>query len=109
MEKEIRKITEKIVQFLVQGKFEEISNNYIGRLSREQIEESINDYPGTITDPSKNAYKELDIVKVDNEEYYMVDFDLWFDDEESDLTLSLGIDFEVKKLPKVEILNIRVQ
>lgn len=66
-----------------------------GRLSEEEIKDVIDGYPGMISLPPENAYSDMVVFDVNNAypNSRMGEFDLWFDSEESDLTLS----FEVRK------------
>lgn len=64
-----------------------------GALSKDEIEGAINDYPGAIAPPPAEAYDNI----VEYDIYDMcsgarkVEFDLWYDGEESDLTLLVDI------------------
>lgn len=58
-----------------------------GEMPEEVIEEIINDYGGTLTYPTEDAFVKTDICKIDNVDKYSVIFDLWIDNKRSDLSL----------------------
>ncbi|MPY26900.1 hypothetical protein [Shewanella sp. YLB-07] len=90
----IKLLLENLVMLLVNSKFAEIvARNENGRLSQAEIEEVLNDYPGSITLPPDTAYDTACVYDVYDEhtEARKVEFDLWYGDEVSDLTLSADI------------------
>ena len=63
------------------------------RLSASEIEGAIKDYPGAITIPPESAYDSAYVYDVydNNTQAQKIEFDLWYDDEASDLTLSVDV------------------
>ncbi len=83
-----------LVLLLASLKFEQIvKRNENGRLTLSELEKAINEYPGKITIPPDSAYGNTYVYDVYNRksEARKIEFDLWYDDEESDLTLSADI------------------
>lgn len=90
----IKLLIKNLVELLVNSKFAEIvTRNENGRLSEDEIKVAINDYPGSITLPPDSAYDTVCVYDVYDEstEARKVEFDLWYDEEISDLTLSADI------------------
>ncbi|MFD4704136.1 hypothetical protein ACFWM3_04625 [Gottfriedia sp. NPDC058432] len=72
---------------LVNKDFVKISSKLIKELAIEDIKEELN-YWGTLTIPPDLAYKNINYIEYNYGEGYAMEFDLWIDNEESDLTLS---------------------
>lgn len=95
IKKEISKIVNQLIFDLVSGDYEKLINDgRIGRLNKDEIFEAINSYPGKITMPPLKAFDDFDIYEVKNasKEKWTLDFDLWYDNERSDLTLGATIE-----------------
>ena len=93
MEKsKISKILKLIVNNLTSGKYASlVENDKYKRLTINEIETAIKEYPGIISFPPLEAFDNfLDLGEIDDI-YNNIDFNLWFNDEESDLTISLTI------------------
>jgi len=56
------------------------------RIPASEMAEALDQYPGTFTYPPPDAFEGPDVYEVSANEV-RVDFDLWVDGEESDLTL----------------------
>lgn len=80
----------------------------IGRFRREEIEEIINEYGGSLTIPPESAYESLYVGQIRDTNEYLVQFDLWFDNEESDLTLMCETIVEENGQIKIWIDDIHV-
>lgn len=90
----IKNLLKSLVALLVNSKFSEIvDQNENGRLSLTDIETALKDYPGTITLPPESAYDAACVYDMYDEktEARQIEFDLWYDDEVSDLTLSVDV------------------
>lgn len=110
-----------IVQNLVDGNFSILSANsqIESELTEQDILEEINFYPGTMTIPPDNAYHNWDEtihlfekdkpIKIENLTLtYHLDFDLFFDNELSDLTLQCNIYEDNHSNLSIKIENIHV-
>ena len=92
---EISKIVSQLIFDLVSGDYEKLEyDGRIGRLSKDEVSEAISSYPGKITMPPPKAFDDFDIYEVKNSsnEKWTLDFDLWYDNERSDLTLGATIE-----------------
>ena len=81
-----------VVQNLSAGNYLNVYNNDLNkRLSINDMKRAINEYKGIINLPPLIAYDKF--YDYDNEysEENFIEFNLWFDGEESDLTLSVTI------------------
>lgn len=89
---EIVKVIEKVVKHLVLENYTYLYQTDINkRLSAREIELAIREYKGNISLPPKNAFYDF----LDYENQYdtesLIEFDLWFDNHKSDLTLSVTV------------------
>ena len=84
----IKNETERIVELLVKGDYKTLlkldSNN---KLTEDEIKRIILDYGGILTMPPKEAYDTVGIIEIDFQKEVLIHFDLWIDNERSDLTL----------------------
>jgi hypothetical protein len=86
----------KVVTKLVEGEYLWLfTNDYSKKVTETELKAAIEEYPGTPTLPSKEAFNDFDFYEISDEEA-SVDFDLWINDAKSDLTLS----FTIKKTLK---------
>lgn len=107
----IVKLVESIVILLVDHKLNILeSNGCLGRLTKEEVERAISDYPGRISKPPAESYQDIVIYDVYDEasEARKVEFDLWYEGEVSDLTLSLDVYTGDEGRLKVEIEDIHI-
>ncbi len=80
-----------LVKDIVTQNYTAIDNDgRIGRLTVSEFEKAIKEYPGKLTLPPDEAYQHLHYYprKQKSDEEGIVEFELWFDEKESDLTLS---------------------
>ena len=94
MSSAIKLLLKNLVLMIVSSKFTEIvARGENGRLSASEIEGAIKDYPGAITIPPESAYDSAYVYDVydNNTQAQKIEFDLWYDDEASDLTLSVDV------------------
>lgn len=94
MEDSIKRLLKSLVTLLVDSKYAEVvAQNRNGRLSESEIEEALKDYPGNITLPPDSAYDRVIIYDIYDKsiDARKIEFDLWYDGEASDLTLSADV------------------
>lgn len=93
MEKERIEMTVKsLLEMLILGCFDLAhSVDYAKKISLEDIRKEILAYPGKLTMPPDNQLNDLDLYETNFDNQIYVDIPLWFDNEESDLTLSCRI------------------
>ena len=94
MNNAIKDLIKNIVTLMVDSKFDEIvSRNENGRLSAVDIENVLRDYPGNISQPPESAYDNFNVYEIYDltKGARKVEFDLWYDNTRSDLTLSADI------------------
>ncbi|EBN5355226.1 hypothetical protein H9J87_000891 [Escherichia coli] len=94
MNEDIKKLVKKMVEKLVNGDFDSlVLRGENGRLSVEEIKTAITDFSGLITLPPIQAYDSIEVYDVYDASCgaRKVDFDLWFDNEKSDLTVSMEV------------------
>ena len=86
----IKDLLKNLVILLVMSKYKEIiKNKENGRLTEEEIKTAINSYPGVISLPPDSAYNSINIYAIydDKTQARNIEFDLWYDNKVSDLTL----------------------
>ncbi len=76
-----------------------ISKNYknlssekrTNRLSNDEVEKAIKNYGGSVTERPALSLSDLQVIKIEGSDFdtYHVDYDLYIDGKQSDLTLSL--------------------
>jgi hypothetical protein len=108
----IKEATQTVVELLVAGKYTELASLTGNvRLNASEIEEAITSFPKKITQPAEEAWSKIDIVKVKNSVVptYSVRFDLWAENQLSDLSLEMTlIEVNPKQRLRIEIDNIHV-
>ena len=113
---DIKGLIREIEKSLVEKRYDNVSLNKIGnRLTNIEIRNVINDYK-KLSDVKKitlspiSVYKDLKLIKVVNTSarQWCVDFDLWFDNKPSDLTLQLTITQDDKEGFTASIEDIHV-
>lgn len=88
----IKDILKVLVIDLVNGNYNDlIKDGRIVRLTEDEIKNVITSYRGQLTLPPEDAYDLVEIYQVNNSNQYAVDFDLWIDNQRSDLTLSITV------------------
>lgn len=108
---EIREVVRKVESSLVSGEYTKIgSESGGGRLPASSIEICIAEYGGKVTPAPQSAYDTLaPIMDMESEApRWLVDFDLWIDGKQSDLTLSLTIEPDEEGKLKVFIDNLHI-
>jgi len=86
----LKRLVERLVANDIDGLVRQGEN---GRLSMEEIVNTLQDYPGKISLPPDEAYSNaVEYAIYDKKlEARKVEFDLWFDGDVSDLTLSADV------------------
>ncbi len=105
---DIKIVLRQCVEMLVLGNIHGVeSAGMNGRLSVEEICLAIQDYPGTMTLPPASAYDRAHIYMANADGWQNVEFELWYEGRESDLTLSIRVRDSVKG-PQLQIQDIHV-
>jgi hypothetical protein len=97
-----------LVENLVEGKYQLIQ--LTGRswpYTSEELKELVEEYGGKLTIPPDEDYKNINIIEVEDEPEYFIEYELWVDGEKSDLTLSCTVQFTEDEV-RIMIENIHV-
>ncbi|MFC4766475.1 DUF7668 domain-containing protein [Effusibacillus consociatus] len=92
--KGIKNNLKQLVIELINGNFSKlVSTGQAGRLTEEEIRTALYECNGELTPPPEEAYDTIEIYSVENgtNPAWAVDFDLWINNERSDLTLSCTV------------------
>lgn len=93
---------------MVSGKFEEIERvGKSGPYSASELKELIDEYGGHLTLPPDDDFVNINKIKIQNEPEYVIEYELWIDNEKSDLTLSCTVR-EENNSASISIDNIHV-
>ena len=85
--KEIKASLKKIIENIVNKNYKAIyEDDYLQEMSADQMEEILLDYGGIFTMPPE-IYLDKFIIYMISENELTIDFDLWSNNEKSDLTL----------------------
>lgn len=88
----IKKILKKVVEYLATGNYSVVfQNDKNKRLPIVEIETALKEYKGAISFPPDNAFDNFYDYNAENDEENFIEFNLWFDNQESDLTLSITV------------------
>ena len=90
----IQNLIKNLVTLMVNADYDKILiRKENGRLSKEEIETALTNYPGIITMPPDFAYSSIDIYEIYDEKTQArnIEFDLWYDNKVSDLTLEAAV------------------
>ena len=92
MEKDqIKDVVRQVVTHLVYGNYDLLAvNDYLKLIGPEDIQLAVDEYPGKISLPPDKEYDSIDIYTISDKEI-AIDFDLWYDNEKSELTLSCNL------------------
>ena len=111
MKKElIIKTVKLVIGLLSSHDYERIADLDFRRISTASgIKQAIEDYGGEVTIPPDTSFNEIDIYPLKGiENQVNVDFDLWINNEKSDLTLTVTIIKEYEDLYRYSVKGIRV-
>lgn len=85
-------IVQKIVLFLHNKDYVGVlKEDYLKRVSPEGLKQAIEEYGGNVTIPPEYSYEKMDVYQVTGKKEVRIDFNLWIDGIESDLTLIVSI------------------
>jgi hypothetical protein len=87
IKKQLLGLLKKTVVELVNGDFESVKVKLGNDIELEDIKEELS-YWDSLTIPPESAYEKVDFYEYKDGSGLALDFDLWIDNEESDLTLS---------------------
>jgi hypothetical protein len=92
MEKDkVKNTLSHMINLFVAKKYSQLYNtDHKKRINEKEIEDAISDFGGDLTYPPKEAFDNFDIYEVSSNEF-SVDFDLWVNNNKSDLTLECTI------------------
>lgn len=89
---QIRNLLKVLVASLVAGQFEDVyQKDRNKRLSKAEIESVISEYPGEHTFPPDEAFDNYYDYGNEKADEIYIEFNLWFDNQESDLSISLTL------------------
>jgi len=82
---------EKLVQDIVNSRWEEIQrDDRIGRLTKDELEKAIGEYPGSFVLVPDEGYRIANVNKISGKNAWRIDLPLWTHEEgRSDLTLAV--------------------
>ena len=92
MEKEtvLNAVKDIVLNLIWKNYREVVEKDTMKLIPAKELQIAIEEYPGSITMPPDNAFDKMDIYVI-NDKTIAVDMDLWYDDKQSDLTLSCKI------------------
>ena len=101
----VKEVLIAICKLLYEEKYEIVSlNDLDDRVSALELRKAVNEYRGNLVLPTEGAFNNYEDYYEDGDARGIVEFDLWFDNQKSDLTLRIDIDTE----GKYSILDIKV-
>jgi len=107
---EIIRAIKDIESILVSKKYNELfSEKRTNRLSSEDVEKAIKDYGGKVTVRPPNSLSNIQAIKIEGSDIdtYRVDYDLYVDYKQSDLTLSvIVVKTKDKYVASIEDLHV---
>jgi hypothetical protein len=81
-----------LIEMLVSGRFYLVYElDFIKSISKEDLKNEILAFPGQLTMPPSESFQTLDIYETNFNNQLCIDFPLWFNHTESDLTLQCRI------------------
>ena len=89
---EITSAIKTIEDILISKNYSNLSSKKrTNRLSNEEVEKMIKNYGGSITERPSESLADLQVIKIEGNDFdtYHVDYDLYIDSKQSNLTLSL--------------------
>ena len=105
----IIQVLKQVNNLLVEKKYEELyKEDFIQDGNYENLWLNIKEYGGQITMPSDKALNNPKLLEIVNNEA-MIEFDLWVDGEESDLTISLLVAQKKDDTYQFNIEEIHIQ
>jgi len=90
MNKHLSALMAQVVADLVEGNYQKlVEEGQEDRLKPEWLEEAVRQYPGKLTPPPKEAFAAINVYEIDSTNQVLAEFDLWVDNEPSDLTVKV--------------------
>ncbi len=81
-----------VVTDLVNGNYQKlVDESQEERQTPEWLEEAVRQYPGKLTQPPMEAFATVWVIDIDDTNESMAHFDLWADNEPSDLTVKVVV------------------
>lgn len=111
LETNIKIAVKKIIEEIVNGDFNKLlSDGVLGKLSEDDIRNELLDYGGVVTYPPDDSYdKFLQVTQIRDTEKYKAFYELWIDNERSDLTLICDIiSTDGETVDSIEIDDVHV-
>ena len=108
IEQKIKIQLKDLILDLVNGDYKKvILDGRNGGMPESVMIQIFKEYQGTITFPPNDAFSKLDICKITDSNRYSIVFDLWVDNQPSDLSLMCNAIQEDENI-KIEIEDIHV-
>ncbi len=110
-QQKISQILRSLVHDLVLGNISLIvKDGRNGRLTEEEVVRALEEYPGKLTMPPESAFEGFDLLEIENTNppEWSIDFDLWYDDSQSDLTLIASVVKKQDGIIEIAIDDIHV-
>ena len=76
-----------VINFVEKNYAAVVKEDSVKLIPAADIQLAIEEYPGIATMPPNSAFNKMDIYVINDKEI-SIDMDLWYDDKQSDLTLS---------------------
>lgn len=87
IKEQVKLLLKEIVIDLVNGNYERIQMKLIEELEVDNLKEELS-YWESLTMPPDQAFEKINFIEYEDGSGYAMEFELWIDDNESDLTLS---------------------
>jgi hypothetical protein len=87
IKKQLLELLKKTIVELVNSDFESIKKKLVNDIQLEDIKEELS-YWDSLTIPPESAYEKVEFYEYDDGSGFALEFELWIDNEESDLTIS---------------------
>lgn len=107
----IRPHLQRLVADLVLGDFTAIvADGRNGQLTAEEIQRAVDEYPERLSSPPISAFDTLDMIRVitSPKPTFSIDFDMWSEGHQIDLTLSCTVVVEASGQVAIRIDNLHV-
>ena len=110
MQKEdINLLIYEVVELLVNSKYEELyANDKNQRVPADELKGAIESYRGHLTMPPNEAIDKYEIYTIEKDKEYVIEYELWFDNVQSDLTLTLNVERDEDNVVHYSIEDVHV-
>ncbi|WP_187632102.1 DUF7668 domain-containing protein [Hymenobacter lutimineralis] len=90
MNQHLSALMTQVVIDLVNGNYQKlVDESQEERQKPEWLEEAVRQYPGKLTQPPAEAFDGMDVYEIDGTHQVLAEFDLWVNNEPSDLTVKV--------------------